>query len=439
MSLTAFTGSPQDQPSRLARFLSLVAEWLPAQRLEAEDKTYLNERVLRTLVLARVILSAAGLMAMGFLAVHSGAEVPVLSAAAILVALALLSWVGLSRAKDGAATTETDVLLQMVGDVLILTLVLALTAARDSPFDHLFLLPVVLSAYALTGWRVGLVLVLIAAGWTVSYQMEGNTVYPPAFDILAHLSVGGLIAYFSFGVARISRRQERILAGNRERVISALGAEASTMLATRAAHTLSTPLGTMAILVADLREGHIPAEEQEAALDTLAAEIATCKLHLSGLLRSSGADRGEGGYRADVVHFLTEMRDDCLITYPGGSVTLTWPEDSPYTPEIAIELSLFNALAGVVKDFVREEPFVANLVASWDVDGVLIRVCGEDACAADGRAPEKPTINGRRRERLAVLAAITDRHGGSVSLEPAGGRCITVRLPHADQRPRHAR
>ncbi|HEX4943731.1 MAG TPA: hypothetical protein VFV55_05215 [Usitatibacteraceae bacterium] len=116
---------------------------------------------------------------------------------------------------------------------------------------------------------------------------------------------------------------------------------------------------------------------------------------------------------------------------------LSWPEESADPPDIVIELSLFNALAGLMKDFIRDDPHVAHVSAAWDAKDVVIRLGGAKDSEADDDADEKADMpfRGRRRERLAVVAAIVDRHGGTVVLEPGGGRRITIRLPHADHGP----
>lgn len=432
MNYSAYTGAANAPNSPLDRLRHRVRGWFHDHPMEAEDNAHLNERLLRLCVTARVIVSGAGLAIVADHVAHFAMPVPWLTIAAILFVLALVSFAGIARIRGGAPATETDLMLQIICDVLVLTVVLSLDSDRDTAFDHLFLLPVVLGAYALTGWRITLVVALVVLGWFISEGFGSSSRDP--LEVIANLAIGALVSYFAYAVARLSRRHERFVAGNRERAINVLGAEARGMVAARAAHTLSTPLGTIAVVVADLRQGRIPPAEQDAALETLAAEIATCKLHLSGLLESEGVDRGEGGYRANVVQVLTEMREECLLSYPSGHVKLSWPEESVDPPDIVIELSLFNALAGLMKDFIRDDPHVAHVSAAWDAEDVVIRLGGARKSDSQDEADAKADVpfRGRRRERLAVVAAIVDRHGGTVVVEPGGGRRITIRLPHAD-------
>lgn len=428
MNSTLYTGTATGFTARMHRFWLLLRSYLPTRPVEPNDKAYLFERLLHLVVFSRAVIALAGLGFVVAMAIYADTDIPVFLLAAIMAVVGAVSWAGLARTRSESPVTEGDLMLQVTCDVVILTIVLSLYAGHKSPFDHLYVLPVLLGSHAFSGWRMAAVAIAITIGWTTVSQFAlPGPIYPDTIWITGHLASGALLAYLAISVAGLSRKHEQILSARREREIAALGAEASSMVAARAAHALSTPLGTMAVLVSDLRGGHIAPAEQESALEMLATQIAHSKAQLTGLLASTGVERGEGGYRADVVQVLTEIREECLLYFPQGRVSLAWPDDSPAPPEIVIEMSLFNALAGLVKDFVREPPHVARVSAAWDAEEVVIRVGG---LRTDGAA-----VRGRRAERLAVLAAIVDRHAGRVVLEPGGGRRINVRLPHADHHP----
>jgi hypothetical protein len=84
-------------------------------------------------------------------------------------------------------------------------------------------------------------------------------------------------------------------------------------------------------------------------------------------------------------------------------------------------------MAGMVKDLAREAPHVAQVSTFWDEQGVAIEVTRGPVEAAQA---VRSVMNTRRQERLAVLAAILERHAGS--LETGPGERIFVRLPYAD-------
>ena len=388
----------------------------------ADDQTYLNKRLLKLIALARALSVLMGLLAVG-LTMERGIAISPISFSIVVVALLLISWAGMLHAGYGGNPTQGQLMLEMALDIVLLTMVLSLVA-RDTPFDYLYMLPLVFAASAFTGWRVFVVGVMVAMGWTTIHALEGNSGAAYASAVSGHLAIAALVSYFIFAVARLARKHERILSKQRERVITALGDEAKGMMATRAAHALSTPLGTMAVIVADLREGRIPADERDAALDTLTRQIAACKLQLSGMLQSAGVDRGEGAYRADIFQILTEVREECLLHYPHGAVELIGAGAAGERRDTLMEISLFNAFAGIVKDLVREPPHVAEIATTSDAQGVVIEIRG-------GRgAPPARQGNPRRQERLAVLAAILERHSGALTTGP--GERIVLRLPYAD-------
>lgn len=426
MSFPGYAGAVP--ASRLNRLLMLAREYLPARPVEAGDKAWLHERLLHLTVFSRAVLGVAGVVFAVAMSLYTDREVPLVSLAAILAVLAAVSWAGIARARNEGTIGEGDFMLQLMCDIVVLTFVLLFAAGHKSPFDHLYVLPVLLGSHVLSRWGMAALAIAITVGWTsVAEFAVRSPEYPEVIWVSGHLATGALLAYLAISVAGLARKHEQILAARREREMAAMGAEASGMVAARAAHALSTPLGTMAVLVSDLRQGRMSPAEQQSALETLAAQIALSKTQLTGLLESTGVERGEGGYRADVLQVLTEIREECLLYYPAGRVVLAWPDDAPRAPDVVIEMSLFNALAGLVKDYLREPPHVARVSAAWDADEVLIRVGG---VRSDGTA-----VRGRRAERLAVLAAIVDRHAGRVVVEPGAGRRITIRLPHADHRP----
>jgi len=405
--------------SRIARsiFGSGQAE---TQALSGEG--YLNERMLRLITAARMIVLMLGAVALA-LAVNAGASLSGWALAGIASTVVVVAWSAILHLGRQSHPSQAQLLFEIAFDIVLLTVVLSIIG-RDTAFDYLYLLPIVFGTCVFSGWRVILVVAMVTLGWVTIHVFDAQPQGGYASAVVTHVAIGGLIAYFVFAVARLARKHERILSGHRERAITALGAEAKGMVATQAAHALSTPLGTMAVIVADMREGRIPAEEHDAALDTLARQIATCKLQLSGLLKSAGVDRGEGAYRADVFEILNEIREECLLHYPNGSVELLRPDCTGAPEETLMELSLFNALAGIVKDFVREPPHVAELKTAWDVCGAVIEI------RRGGPRDVPRPITPRRQERLAVLAAILERHGGALTTGP--GERIVVRLPYAD-------
>lgn len=387
----------------------------------AESTAYLNERLLRLITLARMMVVVMGIVAIG-LAMHHGLAISPLAFAGVIACLVLISWSGIVHLGVRSHPTEGHLLLELSFDIVLLTVVLSIVGL-NTPFDFLYLLPLVFGAVAFTGWRLVLLFLMAAGGWITIHVFDDDLPIGYSNEVIEHIVIGALVGFFVFAVARLTRKHERILSGHRERAITALGLEAKGMVATQAAHALSTPLGTMAVIVADLREGRIPQEEHDVALDTLAKQIANCKLQLSGLLKSAGVDRAEGAYRTNVFEILNEIREECLLHYPNGSVEILRPDTQGEPLDTLMEISLFNALAGIVKDFVREPPHLAELSTAWDSCGVAIEV-------KRGGAKGKRALNPRRQERLAVLAAILERQAGTLTTGP--GERIVARLPYAD-------
>ena len=135
----------------------------------------------------------------------------------------------------------------------------------------------------------------------------------------------GLIAHFVVSMGETVREQERSLRDARERALRDERVVAVATLAAGAAHELSTPLATMAVVTAELAEEY-PREQYpklHESLDLLRGQIRKCKESLSVISASAGAGRADAARPMPVDSFVRHCgvprSDGCALAQLSGS------------------------------------------------------------------------------------------------------------------------
>ncbi|MDQ8036639.1 MAG: ATP-binding protein [Pedobacter sp.] len=288
-----------------------------------------NSRNLSRLCLLRailiVVLAAAALLS-GWLE-----SVPLLQDRGILIVLSLLTafnvW-SLWRLRRGGAVSEAELFVQLVVDVLLMTLVFYRTGGSTNPFVSWYLVPLTIAAATLRiGYTIVLALLTLAvyslllvhyipfAPFAATHMGHmPMTVELAADNPHAHhmtlqqapdgqgsgfnLHVFGMwlnfilsAALISFFVTRMSgalREQDRQLARQHENLLQREQVVALGALAAGAAHELGTPLSTMAILARDIESDLPPDSPLRADMATLRRQLALCR-EILGDLREQAA------------------------------------------------------------------------------------------------------------------------------------------------------
>jgi two-component system sensor histidine kinase RegB len=195
--------------------------------------------------------------------------------AAVMISPKLpLVWIGLTL----AITAATNVVVGQLAkrdhppkwlvpgivflDVILLTVVLALTGAWQNPFAILFVVHVAIAVVLLPPSGTWLVVALSAACYALLFAisteplLNGEKQLPPIYERggawVAVVLVMALIAYFVGRLQRSLRTRELELVTVRERAERSARFAAVTALAAGAAHELGSPLGTIAIVAKEL-------------------------------------------------------------------------------------------------------------------------------------------------------------------------------------------
>jgi two-component system sensor histidine kinase RegB len=391
----------------------------------------LNRRLLVLLVIARLAMAGTGI---AVLLIWGGglAEFPLLRVSLVLLAIGGLSYFVQTALMRAAPPSEATFLAQLCGDLALLSYALYETGGVDNPFTAFFLVPLTLAAYALSVPRLLAFVVTTAVCLLLLYWFHVEVgVFSEALHEISELVIVGVVTYFAYAVARLSRTHERAVARARENALSARAAEALGAVAANAADALSSPLSTISVLINELRQGRLPPADRGEALGVLEQQVQACKRSLSELLASVGHARGEGGTRRGVDAMLFAVARECELLDP--RVSVLFEPIPPAPPKIVEERALFDAFALILKECARTPPHNVRVALRWDSDFLTIALCGaQSPLRAARKTPQALPGGAGAGEGLALAASLLARFGATLAQigDNDEGR-LQVQLPMA--------
>lgn len=245
---------------------------------------------------------------------------PMLAVPAALVAFNLLTGLG----NDRRAVTQTRVFVHLGADILALTLLLALSGGPANPFVSLYLVPVAIAAAAMpmaSAWAIWAVcaaaysgLFAVYAATPAGHHGGGNFFFLHVAGMWLNFMIAATLTTIALvRLAGLLRRREQDLGEAREKALRDEQIVATATLAASTAHQLNTPLGTMTLLVDELRNETALSSSARTDLDTLADQIDQCRQRLRTVL-ATGADTTPSLRPARAV--LAELLDQWRLAHP---------------------------------------------------------------------------------------------------------------------------
>jgi len=315
-----------------------------------------------------------------------------LSTLVALISLEAAGNVALGLWTRRAHVTDATIAAVMLLDAVVLTVLLDLTGGASNPFSTLYLVNVALAAVLLPpAWSWALMGVTLVS-FASLFLHEAAT--SPAHHIQLHLSPAALLdahlrgMWVSFAIAAVFvvffvRRVTRALA-ERERELQLARAQAErreklaslATLAAGAAHELSTPLSTIAVVAKELqRELESAAPEVRADLQLVRDQVGRCREILDRMSAHAGETAGEQ---------FAEMRleawiDNALDGLQGRErVEVEVAPGSADARIVGPVRALGDALRGLLKNAVQASPPGARVGLRAAADGEWIRVAVVD-------------------------------------------------------------
>ncbi|MGB5260044.1 MAG: ATP-binding protein [Gammaproteobacteria bacterium] len=374
---------------------------------------------------------------------------PLLAILALIIGVNVYTWY---RLRTGSRFGNNEIFALMLLDVAGLTAVFFYTGGATNPFVWFYLLPLMIAATILSRWQTWSMAVITVLCYSALFFIEFSDANTHAHHDhggddgfamhvlgmwLGFVMSAGIVAVIIVGMAHSLRERDRRLAEAREESLKNERLVALGTLAAGTAHELGTPLGTMAILTAELERActNNGDEDLKKKLGIISDQIKRCKNALSVLSASAGAQRAESGCRMQVEQYLEEVLDTWRQQRPGAHLHVDIGKGQPDATILA-ERTLTQALINILNNGADASPEHVTLNATWTSGELTINITDRGPGLSDeihsqlGKAPVTTKSDGLGVGLYLAHATIT-RLGGSLSISnrEGGGTVLSITLP----------
>lgn len=414
---------------------------------------------------------------------------PMLSAVAFLALINILSWWRLSL---DYPMSNTELLLQLVVDVAVLSVLLYYGGGSTNPFVSLYLLPLVIAAATLPRFHTWVMAVLTLSCYSVlmfwyvplpeagghamhhaqaiqtdpvqaeavqasadapidhsghaGYTADvGDTapVMPDAGSDAFNTHVMGMwlgfvisvmvVAYFVVEMARAVRVRDAQLTLAREETLRNERIVALGMQAAGAAHELGTPLATLAVVIGELRHETDALPEWRDSLTLLDGQVRTCRNILDKLLANAQDNLSPSILSPD--QLIAETLNEWQLLRPTAHYTLH-TTGTQAEVKMRIDPALRAALMNLLNNAADSSPQGIDIHTHWDQARLTLEIRDHgpgltaSAAASVGTAFFTTKENGRGLGFFLANATL-EKMGGAVRLynRDEGGATTEVTLP----------
>lgn len=397
---------------------------------------------LRRLLTARAMLFTALTCLTALIGQVTHGTTPLGPVAAIIGALAiitLLTWLRVVAVARPVHPLELP--LQLGIDVAALTALLYFTGGWTNPLVSLYLVPIAVAAALLparAAWAIALAAVASYALIAVYHvplesshaAMAGTFTLHVLGMLVTFVVAAALIAYFGTSMAASLRTQAKALANAREANLRNEQIIGVATLAAGTAHELSTPLSSIAIAAAEMRETATPT--QRADIDLIVSQIGVCK-DILRRLRGAATPAEPVADTQRVGAFIEDVRERFQLLRPAVNARFGCDAGAA-DPHIADDQTLRQAVLNLLNNAADASPRSVECSARCSDRHLMLdirdRGNGFDVAAIASETLPNGSSEGMGIGLMLANATI-ERLGGSVHIadRDGGGAWVRVKLP----------
>jgi len=423
----------------------------------AANALHLN---LHRLLVIRMIVFACQLLALLYARLILDLALDYALIIAIFLALGLVNGALHLRLQRHASPGQLEFFLHLLVDLLGLALLLYFTGGASNPFVSYFLVPVTIAAATLT-WSYTAVLAALALlcyTLLLFFYQPLPELMPSAMggmdhamhetgssDSLANLHILGmwfnflvsaaLITWFVVRMAAEIRAQQERLSRYREDTLRNEQILAVATQAAGTAHEMGTPLGTMAVLLQELRVQYASDAALQQDLALLQQQVGSCRDALRTLVQKADF-RNQKTVVVSLREFIQALLDQWQLLRPELPCEVFMQVGEG--PQVAADSTLQQALINLLNNAADASPRGIELSLHWDSRQWTLRIRDHGEGLSREVAEQLGTrIASTKEGGLGVgwvlSQATLNRLGGSVSLYPqeGGGTLTEITLPCA--------
>lgn len=295
-------------------------------------------------ILVQVVLIAGAHFWLGY-------QFPIVILAIIIGAESVFNLGCYLRTTVGLSPTPVSLTLQILADILFLTLVLFFTGGSTNPFVSLLLLPVAIAAVILpirsllvviaTAFLAYSVLILVLPQTPIMIEMGRHYVGMWINFVISAL----VISTFLVAMARTVKRREHAIAVYREEQLRQEQLIALGTASAQITHELATPIATMQLLYDELRE-QMP---ESSLCRDLGDQLDRCSMTLEQFRQIAEHVRNPVFKSLAVSKILRQLQDLCRLSQPETIFNINTSGDLT-SKHIETDMTLVPALLNLVQN-----------------------------------------------------------------------------------------
>ncbi len=407
-------------------------------------QNYLKQN-LRYLLVLRAIAIGTQILALLFMLFAFDLPVPIIPISILIIFLMLFTVYSWSRLTQVDVIYNQDYMLQLIVDILVLSLLVYFTGGSSNPFTFFFLLPITFAAASLRFKHTCIIAALAAISYTflMFYHVPllKHSDHHAGFDLhiwgmwYGFLVSATLVTYYVSRIGATVRKRNQALAIAREENLKSDQVLALGTLAAGTAHELGTPLSTMAVLTKELEHDYESEPETLKNLQLLRQQIDRCKSILSKMAVDAGTVSADSGHSVNIKGYLEELYFDWkTLRYDlelEDSIELTGPE-----LVIIADTTVSQSIMNVLNNAAEAAKYKIDFNAEWNNEWLKIFIKDD----GDGIDPalfknNQPIISTKQPQGMGIglfLAQVTlNRLGGSLQVMESDqkGTTILIELP----------
>lgn len=370
---------------------------------------------------------------------------PLVIGIAALIAGAAVAFLRLRNAKP---VREVEAFGHVAFDILILGWALYFTGGASNPFITLLLVPVALSAAALSGRATAVVTALAAAvygtliflyvplsdmpmhGEAFRLHLTGMTINFMVAVLLLAVFIGRMNASLNVQREAMRRLRERVL---RDESILAIATQAAD-----AAHQLNTPLSTLRTLLPELERGREDDLALREDIRVMTGEVERCRDILRGMVEY-GRQQLAGTTQATTLgEYVRDSADRFRLLRPEAEVSTEIApalRDEPIAVQPGLAHALLNLLQNALDASLRNGSHAVTLGATIDAGRIEFVIGDQGDGLSMNRTVSLPALSSKPDGLgigLALARSTVERmHGELHAHSDAGGTHVCVTLPLA--------